>query len=186
MSLKERISTVFEMNKPLAILFTCIIVLLFGFALFMTINGFSGGALTNADEAAPIIEIGRNSYGTMYYQGELVNQQLSGEGILTIKGKDRNYVLSGTFADNRFTKGVITISDSLGREYSAAGVFENNELTEGYKVFTSAEKDITMYEGNFVDRKLEGRGQALYTFGGENTGKSFSKVGTFENGIFVE
>lgn len=187
MSLKERISTVFAMNKPLAITISIFLSLLFVFALFMTINGFSGGALTNnEDNSQPVIKIGKNAYGTMYYQGNIENNQFVGEGTLTIKGDDKTYILSGTFADNRFTQGIVNIIGSDGEEYSSVGVFDNDEIIEGYKIYTSPEEDITMYEGNFVNRKLDGRGQAIYTFGGENEGKSYSKVGTFENGIFIE
>lgn len=184
MSVIEKIKAAYEQKPAMVIIFGAFFAIFFIIGITLTINGFSGGKIVG-DEAAKAVLIGTNSYGDMYYSGEITEGQLSGVGKLTIKNEEKNneITMEGTFEDNYFKGGIITIKTPTDIS-SFYGEFNENRIVDGYKRFQNQDEESILYEGKYDENgKLNGRGSVIYNYTGT---EPIKKVGIYEEGKLLD
>jgi len=134
-----------------------------------------------------------SSFGKVEYSGEIINGNIKGNGILTIRSDEWKITYNGNFENDnvekkelltigKFVKGKIEIVNlKTNNRYMWSGEFDINGLRKGI-----LEKNIKntkiIYSGIFENNRLEGVGSKYVSIDG------FSKMykGWFEKGELIK
>ena len=127
-------------------------------------------------EQLSLTKISLNIKDHLLYEGNLVNLEFSGEGILIDMTNDTCY--EGSFKYSKFNgKGIFYYStDNLHYE-KQIGNFVNGVISGNGKLYL---KDGYVYEGNFYDNSIEGNGIIYYP---NNHPFCEKYIGSFENNM---
>lgn len=183
MGIGDRLRYMFKRNKAQTIVGISIFGIVFLFLLIMTINAFTGGAVFGKNKEKSVF-IGENIYGKMYYSGDILNGKLAGEGKLSIQNSDYKIELNGIFDNDKFTTGVVSITDYVNRNNSIMiGSFEEDMVSNAFYRFEDADENVAKYEGTIKNGRLDGFGTAYYLLESNNT--AVKKTGNFLDGKLV-
>ena len=164
-----------------------IFILVFTFLLLMTINAFTGGTLLSGqskETSAKEYYLGENSYGKMYYTGEIAGGQLVGSGILSIKNTNYNIELNGIFQNNTFKSGTVSITDYNNKyNFTTSGEFDGNNAYKSIFRFEDTNSNVVLYGGDATNGELDGFADAYYLLPSIN--KTIHKAGNFSNGKLI-